>query len=235
MNLAALPQTVRYLLRCAILLTLPIATFFGVLLIGNGLYNVGRSTGWFHLAAETFLAAAFVVAVISVISLCIMWTGRKHIAQRLVFWSIITTAAFLGTSGVMETVEGNKILAVADSFKPPAELERKYDMNADEFVVSPALVPCWDLMGEGCPHINRAWNTDRLDREDLTKILADSKWSNIKIQDDECNLLDSSDNPLPRCDASGVVEGYKVDASIMELRNDIWELRIYLRDLDSIR
>lgn len=235
MNLSGLPKPARYTARTLMILIVPVGVFLSVLFLGAGIDTFGKETGAVYISVGTYLAAAFVLMGISIFSLSAMWLGTLKLAKRTVLWGLGASFVFLAVSGVIETAEGKKILAAAGSFKPPAGLEREYKMNADEFVVAPALVPCWDLMGEGCPHINRAWNAEKLTREDLEKALTDSGWDNVKIDESSCDLTENDFGPSPRCDASGIVSGYKTDVNVLELSEGRWQIRIYLRSPTNLR
>lgn len=235
MNTTGLPKPARYTLRVLTLLILPLGVFLGVLFLGSGLDAFGKETGTIYTSVGTYLVAAFVLMGLSIFTLSFMWLGALKLAKRTLLWGLGVSFAFLAISGAIETSEGKKILATADSFKPPAGLEREYEMNADEFVIAPALVPCWDLMGEGCPHINRAWSAEHLTRADMEKSLKDSSWDNVTIDEKNCNFVDTDFQPSPRCDASGIVDGYKADVNILELSDERWQIRIYLRSPDNLR
>jgi hypothetical protein len=110
-------------------------------------------------------------------------------------------------------------------------------MNEDEFSPAPGIIPCWDLMGEGCPHINRAWKSDKpLPRAALEKSLRDSGWDTLRIMEEDCDLLYvPRESSLQSCSAEGEIDGYKVSASIMNSYGEHGVIRIYIRPLENVR
>lgn len=235
MNLDNLPRPARYFVRAVIGVIAFTVTFVVGMLLAQGVYLLIEEKQQFIITPETCIVASLVLAIAAVAILCATWAKAKTVAKRIAVWTLIGAGLFVGISGAVETAEGERLAAVADSFVPPAGLEREYEMNADEFMVSPAFVPCFDLMGEGCPHINRTWTADSLDRKDLEKSLSESGWSNVRIDENDCDLTDGDFKASSRCDAYGMVGEYKTDVSIMEITEGKWQMRIYLRSPENVR
>lgn len=225
------------LLRILAVIFLPITAAILVAVAMSFVGNWGQSNGLFYMRTESFVFGCipFMIAILS--ALIARWTGSKKKAFRIFYIAVIGIFAFVGTATVFETIHTKPIVSAASTFKELPGLTREMKNNGDKFSPAPSgFVPCIDVMAEGCPSISRTWianSGQELTISDLKKVLDDSGWTDVKIQNDKCDMTDHGNGIPPGCTAEGMVGDYKATVRLVKIQD--WELRMYLRLPTNVR
>lgn len=222
----------RYLLRVLAVLFLPLTVTLAFSTVVALIQIWGQNTGILYMRLEPLLFAFIPLLILLTVALILKWTRSTKAALRLFAIGSVLFFTFVGTAGLFETIKTKPIVAAASTFRELPGLTREIGTNGDKF--SPAtsgFVPCIDFIGFGCPNITRTWDSEReLTLDDLQKILDDSGWKDVKIQHDQCHMVDLSyKDLLPECRAEGLVGDYKATVSIRKTYDGHWELNMYLR------
>lgn len=221
-------------LRIMLFILTPVVLLVLLAFIGSSIEAISEKTGAVYMRAEPILFIYIPLVVVAWIVLANRWSGAKKLAREIAVISTVITVGFLGFTTTLETINTKPIAYTADSFKVPSGYERIYEGNENQLNPAPSgIIPCIDIMGNGCPHVNRAWlipQNEVLTDKQINKILQDSGWTDVK--------------PLPAdptagaskiiYEANGNVNGYKASVSIVELYNGN-ALRIYLRPASTNR
>jgi hypothetical protein len=228
---------VKFLLRILAFVVLPLLTTIVITMATSAIGIWGQSIGLFYMRSEAILFTFIPLLVAISIALILKWTKSKKAALRLFSIAVIGFLAIVGTAAVFETTNTKPIVSVASTFKELPGLDRQIGTNGDKFSPAPSgFMPCIDIMGEGCPNITRTWVAPlerNLTVADLQKVLDDSGWKDVKIQQDLCDMTDRQNGSYPGCTAEGMVGDYKATVRIVKIQH--WELRMYLRLPTNVR
>lgn len=231
MNFQKMPKGMIYTLRTLGAIALPFAVLFAAACIFFGAASIASKIGWF-LDGEAVFFGIFPLIIVFWIALGLRWLDKKQAAKKLVGISLILFTLVFAASSVVSTIKTKPILTIAESFAVPDDMMRKMTDNADSFSPALGLFPCVDLQATGCPQVKRGWVADEgkeLSRADLEKIIEDSGWSDVRIQEDDCNLTNDKGGRYISCYAEGIVDDYKATVGITKV-SDQWELRLYVRE-----
>lgn len=231
MNFKELPKGMLYTLRGLGIVSLPFAVMALAALIFWPLATLAAKMNVF-LDGEAVFMGVFPLIIVLWVSLGLKWSGKKQVAKKLVAASLVIFTLVFAASSAASTFNTKPIMNVAAGFEVPADMTRKMTENSDSFSPALGLFPCVNLEATGCPHIKRGWVADEgkeLGKADLVKIIEDSGWSDVKIQEDNCNLTNDKGGRYISCYAEGIVDDYKATVGITKV-SDEWELRLYVRE-----
>lgn len=224
-------------LRFVALIFLPIfvSILFATIVVLIG--SIGLSADLFYMRGESVLLSLLPLSVAVLVALIVKWTISKKIALVILCITVVGAFVFIGTVAVSETRNTKPMVTAANSFKELPGLTREVKTNGDKFSPAPSgFIPCIDFMSESCPNITRTWDAAP-DREltvaDLQKVLDDSGWKDVKIQNDECDMAGHGNGFYPKCIAGGMVGSYKATVRIDKIQH--WELEMHLRLPTSAR
>lgn len=229
---ARMPRGIIYALRTLAFIGTPVVANIFLYLMMEVVGKNGMTSGAFYMRYEATLLCYFALHLVGWYALIALWTENRKRAIKVLWVSLAAMSTILLITTSLETANTKPIAAVEASFVKPEGLTPVKGVNGDMFAAaSSGLLPCVDLMAVGCPSIQRVWKAtpnETLTVLHLNQALKDSGWDNVKIQLDQCSIINlPTSSRYQGCTAQGTVGDYHAIVQIVNING--WEMRLSLR------